>query len=98
MIEALIDYIDSRIDSLGHFKEFKGLCELINKTDKDNTQSFPAKYCSKGEYKQVSDFDFKKGREGCKPFDCLKIRPWDEFKTRKIFIDRFNYLRRILNG
>src|SRR3972149_7443176 len=50
------------------------------------------------EKRDLFDFDFKKGREGCKPFDCLKIRPWDEFKTRKIFIDRFNYLRRILNG
>jgi hypothetical protein len=56
MLEIIIPYINTKIGTLDMFSNFYGLCEIIKKDDK----SFPAEYC-KGEYKQVSDFDKKRG-------------------------------------
>ena len=56
MLEIIIPYINTRIESLDMFQNLFGLCEIITKDGK----SFPAEYCN-GEYKQVSDFDLEKG-------------------------------------
>lgn len=53
MIKATITYINGKLDPLNYFEKLYGLCEIIVKGDK----TFPAEYKSKGEYKQISDFD-----------------------------------------
>lgn len=53
MIKASIEYINSKLAVLNYFEKSFGLCEIITKGDK----SFPAEYISKGEYKQVNNFD-----------------------------------------
>jgi hypothetical protein len=56
MLEVILTYINSRIQSLGHFKELKSLCELVKRDD----IIAPAEYCTKDEYKEI-DFDYSKG-------------------------------------
>lgn len=53
MIKASIDFINGKLEPLNYFEKSFGLCEVIVKGDK----SFPAEYKSKGEYKQINDFD-----------------------------------------
>lgn len=57
MIELIVPYINTRIESLNLFKDRFELCERI----KDGEVVFPACYIGKGEYKQVSDFDKQDG-------------------------------------
>lgn len=56
MIELIIPYINSRIETLKLFNKRFELCEIITKAE----VSFPAEFCM-GEYKQVSDFDKNQG-------------------------------------
>ncbi len=56
MLEAIVPYINTQIESLNMFENKYGLCEFIAKDGK----TFPAEYCN-GEYKQVTDFDLHKG-------------------------------------
>lgn len=56
MIELIIPYINTRIETLNLFSRRIGLCDVIKKGE----ASFPAEYCE-GEYKQVSDFDQETG-------------------------------------
>lgn len=56
MIELIISDINNRLEPLGLFSKKAGICEIITKQEK----SFPAEYCL-NEYKQISDFDYKKG-------------------------------------
>lgn len=58
MLEAIILYINNRISGLDTFARLFSLCELIKDADES---VFPAEYCSKDEYKNVTDFDFFKG-------------------------------------
>lgn len=60
MIQNVIPYINDQIDLLNHFAELKELCEIIKDKKEDVDITFPAEYCTTGEYKQI-DFDFKKG-------------------------------------
>lgn len=53
MIKATIDYINGKLAVLNYFEKSFGLCEVISKGDK----TFPAEYNSKGEYKQINNFD-----------------------------------------
>lgn len=53
MIKATIEFINSKLAVLNYFEISFGLCEVISKGDK----TFPAQYNSKGEYKQVNNFD-----------------------------------------
>lgn len=56
MLEAIIPYVNGKIEALEMFQKIHGLCELITKDGK----TYPAEYCN-NEYKQVSDFDKFKG-------------------------------------
>lgn len=53
MIKASIEYINSKLAVLNYFEKSFGLVEIITKGDK----TFPAEYNSKGEYRQINDFD-----------------------------------------
>lgn len=53
MIKATIQYINGKLEPLNYAEKLYGLCEIIVKGDK----TFPAEYKSKGEYKQINDFD-----------------------------------------
>lgn len=57
MIKAAVEFINNKLSTLNYFEKSFGLCESIIKGDK----SFPAEYSSKGEYKNVIDFDKFKG-------------------------------------
>jgi hypothetical protein len=56
MLEIIVPYINTQIDSLNMFDTRYGLCDFIAKDGK----TFPAEYCN-GEYKPVTDFDLHKG-------------------------------------
>ena len=53
MIKATIEFINQKLATLNYFEKSFGLCEVISKGDK----TFPAEYVSKGEYKQINNFD-----------------------------------------
>lgn len=53
MIKATIQFINSKLAVLNYFEKSFGLVETITKGDK----TFPAEYNSKGEYKQINNFD-----------------------------------------
>lgn len=53
MIKDAIGYINTKLETLNYFEKSYGLCEIILKGDK----SFPAEYYTKGEYKQINNFD-----------------------------------------
>src|SRR3972149_5098928 len=60
MLEVVLSYINGRIAALNTFADIKGLAEIIKDEGGGVSTSFPAIYCA-GEYKDVSDFDIKKG-------------------------------------
>ncbi len=53
MIKATVTYINGKLEPLNYTEKAYGLCEIIVKGDK----TFPAEYKSKGEYRQINDFD-----------------------------------------
>lgn len=53
MIKNAVEYINTKLETLNYFEKSYGLCEIILKSDK----SFPAEYHTKGEYKQINNFD-----------------------------------------
>ena len=75
MIKASIDYINSKLAALNYFEKSFGLCETIAKGDK----TFPAEYNSKGEYKQINDFDKYNGVSYIRKDGTLSIS--DEINT-----------------
>lgn len=57
MKELIIAFINSRIETLNHFSNVFGLCEIITKGE----SVFPAFYDGAGELQDVANFDFDKG-------------------------------------
>lgn len=53
MIKASVEFINSKLAPLGYVDKEYGLVEIITK----GAKSFPAEYQSKGNYKQINDFD-----------------------------------------
>lgn len=60
MISGIISYINTRLETLGYFTKLHTLCEIVTKKSDDGESSFPAEYCTNGEYKSI-DIDFHKG-------------------------------------
>lgn len=57
MIKATIEFINAKLATMNYFEKSFGLCETISK----GAKTFPAEYHSKGEYKQVNNFDSYNG-------------------------------------
>ncbi len=74
MIEFIIPYLNTQIDSLGLFKNIIGLAEII--TEEEETK-YPAQYCSKGNFKKVLDIDYKNGLIYFRKTGSVTIDPSD---------------------
>jgi len=57
MLKEIINKLNKDIKALNQFSVLHGLCDIIN----DGKGGFPAEYCGKDEYKQVSNFDQVRG-------------------------------------
>lgn len=57
MIKASVEFINSKMAALNYMEKSFGLCEIITK----GAKTFPAEYHSKGEYKQINNFDSYNG-------------------------------------
>lgn len=57
MIKASIEFINSKLLLTNYCEKSFGLCEIITK----GAKTFPAEYHSKGEYKQINNFDSYNG-------------------------------------
>ena len=60
MIKEIIEHVNTQLETLNFVKQTKGLCQTIKRQVKDEELAFPAEFCN-GEYKSISDFDFKQG-------------------------------------
>jgi hypothetical protein len=73
MIQLIIPYLITQIESLELFRNIIGLAEIITKGE----DSYPAQYCGKGNYKNVLDIDYKNGLIYFRKTGSVTIDPSD---------------------
>ena len=61
MLKEIINQLNKDIDSLKIFSELFGVCDIITEKNSDNDVSFPAEFCGKGQYSEVSINDLIRG-------------------------------------
>lgn len=59
MLRKVVAHINTELETLDFVKETKGVAQIIKEQRGNDEVAFPAIYDTKGEYKHVSDFDFK---------------------------------------
>lgn len=91
MIEPIINHINARIESLNQFARIYNLCELVESKGK----TYPAEYLGGGEFKDVNDFDFKKGVVYHRKTSDVSQEESEEFNMPRTFYDRIYSLRTV---
>jgi hypothetical protein len=61
MLKAALEYLNTLLSATSYFDSVNGLVVIVKKTGTDPLVQYPAVYCGKGEFKQVTNFDCERG-------------------------------------